>query len=135
MVRAVLDTNVLISGIYAPDGPPGQVLAFARKGKIENVTSLFILSETERILAEKLHWHKNKIAQTIRWIQSFSYVVHPKETLTVISHASDKRILECAREGKVGFIVSGDRHLRELKCYQEIKIVEPAKFLVAIGEN
>jgi predicted nucleic acid-binding protein len=38
VVRAVLATNVLISAIYAPEGPPGQVLAFARKGKIEHVT-------------------------------------------------------------------------------------------------
>jgi len=58
-----------------------------------------------------------------------SQTVNPKRRLTVVAHEQDNRILECARQGKADFIISGDHHLTDLEIFQEIKIVNPAMFL------
>lgn len=48
----------------------------------------------------------------------------------------DNMILSCAVEGGADFIVSGDEHLKVLKVYEGIRILEPARLLekVDIGE-
>lgn len=47
----------------------------------------------------------------------------------VVKHAADHKFLVAAVEGKADYIVSGDRHLRELGGYQSIKIAPAGKFL------
>jgi uncharacterized protein len=46
----------------------------------------------------------------------------------------DNRYLEGAVEGQADFIISGDRHLTDLKVFRGIKIVDPATFLEIIGK-
>jgi predicted nucleic acid-binding protein len=41
----------------------------------------------------------------------------------------DNKIIEAAVEAKADFIISGDKHLLEMKKYQRIKIVSPSQFL------
>jgi len=50
-------------------------------------------------------------------------------SIAVIAHEPDNRILECAMEGQADYIISGDKHLLDLKTYQGIKIVTLAEFL------
>ena len=47
---------------------------------------------------------------------------------------SDNIYLACAVEGKADLIVSGDRHLKDLKSFRQILIVDPAKFLEVISK-
>jgi len=42
----------------------------------------------------------------------------------------DNRILECAVEGNVNYIVSGDRHLLNLGRYRGIEIITISEFLL-----
>ena len=132
MLRIVIDTSVLISGVYNPTGTPAGVLALARKKAIQNITSSFILCELERILKDKFRWEESRIEKISAWVKSFSQIVTPQETLSVISHLSDNRILECALAGEASFIISGDHHLTDLKMYREIHILNPADFLEAL---
>jgi len=50
-VRVVLDTNVLISGIFF-SGPPAQILKGWRQGRLQLLTSPEILAEYARVAAE-----------------------------------------------------------------------------------
>jgi predicted nucleic acid-binding protein len=45
---------------------------------------------------------------------------------------SDNKYLECAAEGKADYIISGDKHLADLKFFRGIKIVDPALFLKSV---
>lgn len=47
----------------------------------------------------------------------------------------DNLILACAVEGEAEFIVSGDRHLRDLRSFQGIRIVNPTTFLKVIKDK
>jgi len=46
----------------------------------------------------------------------------------------DDHCLECALEGKADYIVTGDRHLKEMKAFRGVTIVDPATFLIILAE-
>jgi len=59
--------------------------------------------------------------------------VEPKKKLELIKDDPDDNIvLECALEGNVDYIISGDEHLLELKKFENIRIVSANDFLKII---
>jgi hypothetical protein len=46
--------------------------------------------------------------------------------------AKDDKFLACAVEGEAGYLVSGDRDLREMRRCRDVAIVNPGQFLVAL---
>ena len=50
-VRAVLDTNVLVSGLVAEQGPPRQILDAWLEGLFTLVTSLYLVEELVHVLS------------------------------------------------------------------------------------
>jgi putative PIN family toxin of toxin-antitoxin system len=126
--KAVLDTNVIVSGLGWP-GTPARVLDAALAGQITPVTSPPLLTELRRVLAyPKL---ANVIADStsiVNLLESASVLVTPNLTLNVVADQSDNRVLEAAVEGAVDRIVSGDNHLLELKSFRGIAIVSAAEF-------
>lgn len=50
-VRAVLDSNVLVSGLVAEQGPPRQVLDAWLEGRFTLVTSLYLVEELTHVLS------------------------------------------------------------------------------------
>jgi len=129
MFKVVIDTNVFISAFYLPESRPAEVVHFARKRKVLKFISLKILEEVDRILQKKLLWDQAKTQSALAQIRKFSEIVSPQEHLAVITDDPDNRILECALEAQVDFIVSGDKHLLNLKTYRGITIVTPVDFL------
>jgi uncharacterized protein len=128
MLKVVLDTNVIVSALNF-SGSPSKVLELAVKGDISNVISRYILQEVEEVLVRKFSWELSEAHNAAIWLTLFSKVVAPKKRLNVIADDPDNRILECAMAGKADFIVSGDRHLKDLKTFRGIRIVDPAAFL------
>ncbi len=47
----------------------------------------------------------------------------------VMDDPKDDMFVACAVEGQAKYIVSGDKHLRRLRRYQAIRVLEPAYFL------
>ena len=133
MLKVVIDTNVFIAAFYLPESRPAGVVLLSRRQTILNVISPPILKEVERIIKKKLLWDNAKTQSAVRRIRNFSEEVHPQERLAIIVDDPDNRILECAVAGQADFIISGDHHLLDLKNYQGIKIVTPARFLELIG--
>jgi len=128
--KVVIDTNVFISGLNFT-GKPSEVLELFWKGEIKVYISPFILKEIEKILREKFGWSEGQIQRILNRIKVKSIEVHPKAKVSIIKGKDDdNRILECAAEGKVQYLISGDkRHLLPLKEYQGIKILPASEFL------
>ncbi len=51
------------------------------------------------------------------------------------SDLTDNKYLECAAEGEAHYIISGDKHLKGLKEYQGIKILNPTAFLDVVKKG
>jgi len=130
-MRAVLDTNIFISGILW-DGIPGKILDAARDDKFQLVISLECIYELHRVLNE---FRNIPAIDTIaefwtRLAVSNSLIALPQIRFSEIKDDSDdNKFLDAAVAGKAQYIVSGDRHLLKLKGFKGIKVVKPADFL------
>jgi len=129
-LRVVIDTNVFVSGLTFK-GKPREVLDLIWRGDMEACVSSFILKELEETLKVDFSWNRDQIKHAIEKIKAKTILIQPKNKVWVIKGKDDdNRILECAIEGKVQYLISGDRkHLLSLKEYQMIKILSPAEFL------
>jgi len=129
VIRACLDTNVLISAVLF-GGKPAEILELAAKEEISLVISPEILAEMSKVLNKKFNWPETNILKEIKAITSISIIVVPKTKIHKISDHSDNRILECAVEGQANYIVTGDKkHLLPLKEFKNIPIITPNNFL------
>ena len=133
-MRAVLDTNVVISATLIRGGNEDRILRFWRHSGFELVLSPKILQEIGRVLLyEKL--------QRYRWMSEQELVLFlellAQECHLVLGnidvHASrdpaDDKFLAAALEGKARYVVSGDKDLLSLKKYRNVQIITPAVFL------
>ncbi|RDV80178.1 PIN domain-containing protein, partial [Ammonifex thiophilus] len=63
-------------------------------------------------------------------------MVYPKERISVVQKdPEDDKVLECAVEGKAGWVVTGDSHLLELRSVRGIAIVTAEEFLRALRKG
>lgn len=129
MLKAVLDTNIIISGLNF-SGSPAQVLELVAKGSIQNVISRNILDEVQGVLIQKFAWEQETAQDAVGWLRLVSEIVQPQEKVSAVPYDPDNRIIECAIAGKATLIISGDKkHLQPLKEYRGILIVGPNEFL------
>ena len=130
----VCDTNVLISALLFPGGPPDEILKLVRDGYVKLAISKEICVELEGVLREKFEIPEKDTKEVIKSIREISFPVQPKEKINLIKEdPSDNRILECAIAADADYIVSGDlKHLQSLKEFRGIPILSPAKTLLFI---
>jgi putative PIN family toxin of toxin-antitoxin system len=126
-VRAVLDTNVLISAFVFPGGAPEQVYRRVLEGRITLITSQPLLRELGRVLTEKFAWESPYAEEVVTQLVRVAVVVDPTEQIADITDdPADNRVLEAAAEGDAEVIVSGDRHLLTLGTWRGIRVLTPA---------
>ena len=128
-LRAVLDTNVYFSA-FTHKGPPFRIWQEAVKRSFILLVSPVILREIAGVLREDLQWQATDIVAHLKLVARIAEIISPKVSLQVIAEdPADDRILECALAGGADLIVSGDRHLRKLRSFRGIGIVQPSDFL------
>ena len=139
MTRAVLDANVLVSGILSPKGAPAKVLTAWQAEQFHLVLSEAVLDEINRVLhypriATRHRWSEERLQDFIEDLAHLAIMTSGSAHLAVIAEdPPDDRYLECAIEGEADYIVSGDQHLLELGEYQGIGILTPRAFLDVLG--
>jgi putative PIN family toxin of toxin-antitoxin system len=135
-VRVVIDTNVLISGLFWT-GTPKQILNKARHGQIIFVTSESLLEELERILTrddKPFKLSNTEVSRVISSLREWAEVVQTDTRVSVCRDEGDNKVLECAIDGKAQQVITGDQHLLELQSFQGIRILSAADFLDELDE-
>ena len=130
-MRAVLDTNVLVSG-FLFGGVPLKIIRAALQGDFFYVTSPSLQEELNRVLStRKFGLTKTEISDLTSPLLDVAMVVYPEESIEVITRCpADNRVLECAIKGSAGAIVTGDkRDLIKLIRFKGIPIQSPRAFL------
>ena len=130
MIRAVIDTNVLASGIFWK-GTPLKIIEAWADGKIKLIVSGEILIEYERVLTvlNKKAQLKN-FDQILELINLNAELVNPVAfTRPVCRDKDDDKFLAAALGGNAQYIVTGDDDLLVLNGHQGLKIMKPKIFL------
>ncbi|MFV1917542.1 MAG: putative toxin-antitoxin system toxin component, PIN family [Patescibacteria group bacterium] len=132
----VLDTNVLISSFLTP-GNSRKIVDLAARRKILVFSSSQLEEELRRTLKDKLKYETDELSQAlITYKEIVHKFVYPKKKLKVITQdETDNRIIEAAIEGRVGYMVTGDKHLLNLGKYKDITILNPADFVSRYREK
>jgi len=131
ITRAVIDTNVFISSLLF-EGVAKKLVECWQKGKFIFLISKPILEEYIKVLSyPKFELSQDEIKEIIvEELLPFVEIVVIKKSVSIIKEDPfDNIFLSTALEGKADFIVSGDRHLLDLKEYRGIRIIELNNFL------
>lgn len=126
-MRLVVDTNIVVSALLW-HGPPHELFELMREAPLTFYTSPVLLEELADVLSRR------KLAKTIsaldttpdsllRDYRSFARSVRPASVPRVVVDPDDDHVLACALAAHADLIVSGDRHLLNLKEYQGIRVV------------
>lgn len=135
VVKAVYDTNTIVSGIIS-SGIPQSTLLLALSGKVKLFVSPPLLEEYRRVLFRRPRFQTIPNAQqAFALIEHQAALVHPRVTLNVTIDPSDNRVVECAVEGEVGYIVTGNKRHFPSPTYEGIKIVNAREFMEEVAPD
>ncbi len=129
-MKVVLDTNVLVSGIFW-GGAPLKILDLWKKRKLELLASAPILDEylrTIQRLADKAARPDLYRAWALL-LPSRLKLVSVKKSFRLCRDADDDMFIDCAITGKAHYIVTGDRDLLVLRQVMNVRIISPNQFL------
>jgi putative PIN family toxin of toxin-antitoxin system len=135
MLRIVIDTNVFVSAIILPQSAPAQILRSWKSGAFGLINCQKAVDELDEVLqrshiAEKYSIDRRKRESFIDLILENSILVAGDTLVDVVqTDPKDDMFVSCAVEGQAKYIVSGDKHLKNLKRYEKIRIIEPIYFL------
>ncbi len=126
-MRLVADTNIIVSALLW-HAPPHHLFERMREAPLTFYTSPVLLEELVDVLSRR------KLAKAIsaldatpdsllRDYRGFARSVRPSSIPRVVVDPDDDHVLACALAAHADLIVSGDRHLLDLKEYQGIRIV------------
>jgi putative PIN family toxin of toxin-antitoxin system len=136
VLRAVLDTNVFVSSLLNKKGGPAKLLDAWRAGEYLLVISPPIIEEIKAVLElPRIKGKYRLVDQDIRQlldllgkdavlVPGFSDVGN-----AIPQDPVDRMFLSYALEAGADAIVSGDRHLLDLKAFEGIPIMHVKEFL------
>jgi hypothetical protein len=136
-VRAVLDSNVLISALLSPRGAPAALVRAWLSGRFELVLSHELLQELTTALGYPklaIRVPETERDRLIDCLLSAGTLVDDPGT-TADGHAADpgdEYLIALARSARA-VLVSGDRHL--LALAPALPVYSPREFLVLLGDT
>jgi putative PIN family toxin of toxin-antitoxin system len=142
MLRVVIDTNVIVSGILSRKGAPAELLKAWRERRFLLLSSSAIVAEVRTVLQyphirKKYPLSDEEVEQTITLLEHDTLLVGGDVNVagSVPDDPKDEMFLACALDGLADLIVSGDHHLLDLEIYRDIPIVTARQFLDQLGLN
>jgi putative PIN family toxin of toxin-antitoxin system len=136
-VRAVLDPNVIISGLLSPAGNAARLLRAWEGGELELIVSAALLEELRRALGyPKLRSRisEEDAERVLQWLsESATVVVDPTIEAPVRSADPGDDYLIALASSRRAILVSGDKHLLDLA--EQIPVLEPARFVEQLSEH
>ena len=133
MLRAVLDTHVVISAHLSPEGQQALILGLALAEHFRCFVSDALLEEYEGVLRrERFGLDPRSVVQSMKIIRRTMTLVIPKKKLDVTIDTDDNKVVECALEARADYIVTGNiRHFPSR--LEDIRIVLPRQFLTLVA--
>lgn len=135
MIRAVLDTNTLVSAfINVTSSVTSEIYQSAKKKHFLLVTSPQILAEIDDVLHgdRVMKFHKRspeKLQEIINQLTNLGYIVPGNTKIDIVRDPDDNKIVSAGVEGQANYIVTRDEDLLDLKEYRGIKMITPEDFM------
>ena len=130
MLKVVIDTNIFVSSFFG--GIPREIINFWKEGKITLCLSQVIIEEYLEVLNRIGLKDEDEIRNLTRlFAEGYNSIFTVKTpTLNIVQDdPDDNKFLECAVALDSKIIISGDKHLKEIKKYIDVVIMSPREFV------
>lgn len=135
MIRAVVDTNLLVSYALTKGMTLSRLIEHWEKGTFAYLTSPPIIEELKEVL-KRPHLREKMVADPqplIDVVEADTEQIAGELVLEgVCRDPKDDIFIACAIEGAADYIVTGDKDLLDMGQYQGIKIVRPGEFVTLL---
>ena len=130
MIRAVIDTNVLVSGLLAPAGNEALIILAIHQGLIRPCFSEEIMQEYAAVLARpKFGFEPDEIAAALAMFRDNGELVAPRASARNLPDLDDVIFVDCAEATQAEYLVTGNkRHFPPEAC-GTVRVVSAAELL------
>ncbi|MEE9118961.1 MAG: putative toxin-antitoxin system toxin component, PIN family [Calditrichia bacterium] len=132
-MRTVVDTNVVVSGLLW-GGPPNQILKWTRDAVLKIMVCEETSAEVKRVIQYKRFSQRLSDLDTtpnevVAYFMNLVTFVPTPQFIPRAIHKDlfDNIFLALASENKAHLIISGDKHLLDMKEYNDIPVVTPSE--------
>jgi len=133
-IQAVIDTNVIISGMAYPASVPGKIMQAWRSGAIDVYLSEYILDEIRRVLPRLRSRHGMSEAEIDDLVDILGLLAEILEPAALppesVRDIKDAPVLGTLIRGmqthSVDYLITGDKDLLVLK--EHYPVITPAEF-------
>ena len=135
MLKAVLDTNVVLSAHLNLHGPSQVIYDLVFSKVFRCFVSAALLEEYEDVLRRpQFGVDARQIARSLRDLRKAAVLVVPAKRLNVTVDPDDNKVLECALEARADYLVTGN--LRDYPAqFQDIRIIPPRRFMTLLASG
>ena len=130
MIRAVIDTNVLVSGLLAPAGNEALIILAIHQGLVHPCFSDAMLAEYADVLARpKFAFEADEIGALLAMLRGKGELIRPEGSAPALPDPDDSGFLHCAQAARAEYIVTGNkRHFPQDIC-GTIRVVSAGELL------
>ena len=135
-MRAVLDTNVLVSGLLNPYGSSGRLVQVLLGGGLSVCYDTRILAEYGDVLRRpSFGFLPDEVDALLEQIQTRGRLVAPQPLPAALPHADDEKFLEAALAGHAEYLVTHNLKHYPPSKRQGIRVVKPDGFLADYSDD
>jgi putative PIN family toxin of toxin-antitoxin system len=135
-MRAVVDTNVIVSGILTPNGPPGRITQMVISGELLLLVDARTISEYARVLRRpELDLRTSDVDAFFDQVMRLGVIVATSPLPDRLPHADDEPFLEIAVAAGAEYLVTGNTAHFPKRLRQGVAVVSPREFIEAYRER
>jgi uncharacterized protein len=128
-MRVILDTNILLSGLLSPLGPPAKLIDAWEHGVFTLVACDELVAELRDVVSRpffRARLRASAAKSLIAGLQDFSLYCRDLPSGPIAPDPKDSFLLALAEASQAGFLVTGDKQLLSLQSYRSTRLVTAA---------
>ena len=136
-MRAVIDTNVLVSGVLNPHGPPGRIVDGILAQSFVMLYDDRILAEYRAVLARPVFgFRRAEVEALVHFAAATGESVVAASLAVVLPDPDDLPFLEVAAAARADALVTGNvRPFKPRQGSHSVNVCTPADFLRRLGST
>lgn len=129
-MRIVLDTNVVVSGLLSPFGPPGEIVRMVTSGAVTLCLDARIFAEYDEVLARpRFGFDPDSVAALLDYVDFRGETVASKPLILRLPDPDDEPFLEVALACDADCLVSGNISHYPPELRSGVVVLSPADFM------
>jgi putative PIN family toxin of toxin-antitoxin system len=134
VIRAVIDTNVLVSGMIAPSGNEALLLLAINQELVSPCFSDEILQEYEQVLRRpKFGFEAEEVESLLNLIRRRGELIQSAPILPLSPDPGDDKFIACALASKSEFLVTGNKRHYQASWLSGTKLVNAGELVQLIA--